>query len=372
MDLELTEEQQMIKDMARSIFDEHSPVDEVRKLEDDPKGFSDALWKQLAESGLLGLTIPAEYGGGGQTLFEAALVYEEVGRTLASVPHFVSAVVSAGALVEAGSDAQKSEWLPKIATGEAILTPAWLEPERGYGAVGVQLAATPEGDGFALSGEKQHVYFASAADRLLVLARTDGGIDLFLVDAKASGVSMRQILSQSGDAQYLVTFDNVKVAASDRVGAAGTGWDTFSKVLHDGIVLLSAQAVGGAQKALDITGEYMKVRTQFDKPLAAFQALAHYMADASTNIEGGRMIVHQAAWTRAKGRSIKRLAPMAKLFCCDTYTSVTRMCEQLWGGVGFTLEYDVQLYFRRAKQLELSWWDTPYLEELVAADVLDS
>ena len=371
MDLEFTEEQQMIKDMARSILDEHSSVDAVRTLEDDPKGFSDALWKQLGESGLLGLTIPAEHGGGGQSLLEAALVYEEIGRTLASLPHFVSAVVSGGILAEAGSDAQKSEWLPKIASGESIFTIAWLEPERGYGPVGVQLEAKADGEGFFLSGTKQHVYFGGAADEFLVLARTDAGVDIFLVDAKAEGVSMRQILSQSGDAQYRVTFENVKVAAADRIGAAGTGWDTLSTVMHDGIVLLASQAVGGAQRALDITGEYMKVRTQFDKPLAAFQSLAHYMADASTNIEGGRMIVLEAAWTRAQGRSIDRLAPMAKLFCCDTYTQVTRTCEQLWGGVGFTLEYDVQLYFRRAKQLELSWWDSPYLEELVAADVLD-
>lgn len=371
MDLEFSEEQQMIKDMAKSILDEHSSVDAVRKLEDDPKGYSDALWKQLGESGLLGLTIPAEHGGGGQSLFEAALVYEEIGRTLASTPHFVSAVMSAGILAEAGSDAQKSEWLPKIATGETVFTIAWLEPERGYGPIGVQLAAKADGDGFVLSGTKQHVSFGGTADKLVVLARTDAGIDLFVVDAKASGVSARQILSQSGDAQYRVSFENVKVGAADRIGAAGTGWDTFSTAMHDGIILLASQAVGGAQKALDITGEYMKVRTQFDKPLAAFQSLAHYMADASTNIEGGRMIVHEAAWTRANGRSIKRLAPMAKLFCCDTYTEVTRTCEQLWGGVGFTLEYDVQLYFRRAKQLELSWWDSPYLEELVAADVLD-
>ncbi len=372
MDLEFSEEQQMIKDMARSILDEHSSVDDVRKMEDDPKGFSDPLWKQLAESGLLGLTIPAEHGGGGQSLLEAALVYEEMGRTLASVPHFVSGVVSAGVLVQAGSDAQKAAWLPKIAGGQTIVTPAWLEPDRGYGPVGVQLSAKADGDDFVLSGLKQHVYFGSAADQLLVLARTDAGIDLFLVDAKAPGISMKQILSQSGDAQYRVTFDGVRVGGASRVGAAGTGWETFSTVLEDGIVLLSAQAVGGAQKALDITADYAKIRTQFDKPLAAFQALAHYMADASTHIEGGRMIVHEAAWTRAQGRSIKRLAPMAKLFCCETYTDVTRMCEQVWGGVGFTLEYDVQLYFRRAKQLELSWWDTPYLEELVAADVLDS
>lgn len=372
MDLEFSEEQQMIKDMARSILDEHSSVDAVRKLEDDPKGYSDALWKQLGESGLLGLTIPVEYGGGGQGLLEAALVYEEIGRTLASAPHFVSAVMSAGLFLEAGSDAQKSEWLPRIATGETIVSPAWLEPERGYGPVGVQLEAKADGDGFILSGVKLHVHYANSADRLVVLARTDAGIDLFLVDPKASGVSMRQVYSQSADAQYWVTLDGVRVYADDRIGAPGTGWDTFSKVLHDGIVLLSAQAVGGAQQALDITAEYARVRTQFDKPLAAFQSLAHYMADASTSIDGGRVLVHEAAWNRAQGRPISRLAPMAKLFCCDTYTAVTRMCEQVWGGVGFTLEYDVQLYFRRAKQLELSWWDGPYLEELVAADVLDS
>jgi len=219
---------------------------------------------------------------------------------------------------------------------------------------------------------KQHVYFASSADRFVVLARTESGVDLFGVDARATGVTMKQILSQASDSQYRVTFAGVRVAADDRIGAAGTGWDTFCDVMHDGIVLLSAQAVGGANKALEITADYCKIRTQFDKPLGAFQALAHYMADASTRIDGGRVLVHEAAWSRARGRSIRRLAPMAKLFCCETYSDVTRMCEQLWGGVGFTLEYDVQLYFRRSKQLQLSWWDTPYLEELVAADVLDS
>ena len=372
MDLDFSEEQQMIADMARGLFEEHSDVDAVRKLEDDPKGFSDDLWKQLGESGLLGLTISPDYGGGGQTLLEAALVYEELGRALASVPHFVSAVISAGVLEAAGSDEQKKEWLPKIASGAAILTPAWLEPDRGYGPVGVQLEAKADGDGFVLSGVKQHVSFASSADRLVVLARTDAGVDLFLVDPQAAGVSARQLLSHASDAQYRVTFDGVRVSAGDRIGAPGSGWDTFEKVMHDGIILLAAQAVGGADKALEITAEYCKVRTQFDKPLGAFQALAHYMADASTRIDGGRVLVHEAAWNRAHGNSVRRLAPMAKLFCCETYADVTRMCEQLWGGVGFTLEYDVQLYFRRSKQLQLSWWDGAYLEELVAADVLDS
>ena len=141
--------------------------------------------------------------------------------------------------------------------------------------------------------------------------------------------------------------------------------------MHDGIILLAAQAIGGADRCLMETVEFSKQRIQFDKPLGAFQALAHYMADASTRIDGGRVLVHEAAWNRAHGRSIARFAPMAKLFCCETYRETTRICAQIWGGVAFTIEYDQQMFFRRAKQLQLSWWDTPYLEELVAADVLD-
>ena len=141
--------------------------------------------------------------------------------------------------------------------------------------------------------------------------------------------------------------------------------------MHDGIILLAAQAIGGADRALEMTVEYAKERQQFDKPLGAFQAIAHYLADAATEVDGGRTLVYEAGWARSTGRPVQRLAPMAKLFACDTFRSVTAMAEQVFGGVGFTLEYDIQLYFRRAKQLQLSWWDTRYLEELIAADVLD-
>jgi alkylation response protein AidB-like acyl-CoA dehydrogenase len=141
--------------------------------------------------------------------------------------------------------------------------------------------------------------------------------------------------------------------------------------MHDGIILCGAQAMGGADRALELTVEYAKERKQFDKPLGAFQALAHYMADAATAISGGKVVVYEAAWARSQGRSVSRLAPMAKLFACQTYRDVTAMCQQVWGGVGFTIEYDIQLFFRRAKQLQISWWDGRYLEELVAASVLD-
>jgi alkylation response protein AidB-like acyl-CoA dehydrogenase len=168
-----------------------------------------------------------------------------------------------------------------------------------------------------------------------------------------------------------VTFDGVHVAAGDRIGAAGSGWATWHDTMLDGVILLAAQAVGGAQYALDITVQYAKDREQFDKPLGAFQAIAHYLADASTAVDGATVLVHEAAWARADGRPVDRLAPMAKLFACQTFRDATAMAQQVFGGVGFTLDYDIQLYFRRAKALQISWWDDRYLEDLIAATVLN-
>lgn len=371
MDLELSEEQEAIRDMARAIMTEHASVDVVREMEDDPKGYPDALWKQMAESGLVGILVPESHGGGGLTLLDAALVYEEIGRAMAPVPHFVSAVIGAGILLEAGDEAQRDEWLPRIANGDAIFTPAWLEPERGFGEEGVQATAVADGDEIVLSGTKLHVNYAGSADRLVVLARGDAGVDLHLVDPNAPGVTSTHYLSQSGEPHYKVDLDGVRVPASARIGAAGSGWRTFDAVMHRGIILLAAQAIGGAARCLEETVEYAKTRVQFGKPLGAFQALAHYMADASTEIDGGRVLVHEAAWNASRGRSIRRFAPMAKLFCCNTYQRTTKACAQIWGGVAFTIEYDTQMFFRRAKELQLSWWDTGTLEELVASDVLD-
>jgi alkylation response protein AidB-like acyl-CoA dehydrogenase len=175
----------------------------------------------------------------------------------------------------------------------------------------------------------------------------------------------------ASDSQCRVELDGVFVPGDAVVGAAGAGWSAWDKVMRDGIVLLAAQAVGGARYALDITVQYAKDRFQFDKPLGAFQSISHYLADAVTRVDGAETLVWEAAWARSTGRSTARLAPMAKLFACQTFRDVTAMAQQVFGGVGFTVEYDIQLYFRRAKQLQLSWWDPRYLEELVAVEVLD-
>ena len=187
MDLDFSEEQEMLRDMVRGVCAEYSSVDVVRKLEDDPTGYSADFWKQLAELDLLGLTLPENYGGSGQSMLEAAVVYEEFGRSLAPSPHFVSAILAAGAILRAGSDDQKNTWLPKIASGESVITPAWLEPRNGQGPRGIGLRAEVDGDHYVLSGSKLHVSFASSASRLLVLCRVGDDIDLLLVDPKAPG-----------------------------------------------------------------------------------------------------------------------------------------------------------------------------------------
>jgi alkylation response protein AidB-like acyl-CoA dehydrogenase len=373
MDLDFTPEQEMLREAVAGVCARHCGLDVVRQMEDDPVGYSDKFWEQLGELGLLGMTLPEEHGGSGMTMLDAVVVYTELGRALAPSPHFVSSVMSGGVLALAGSPEQQAEWLPRISAGEAIVTPAWLEPSGGFGRQGVQLPATADGDGWRLDGVKRHVAFATAADRLLVLARThEAHPSLFLVDPRATGVTLTQLKTISSDTQYRVDFDNVRVGADALVGAVGDAWSAWDAVMHDGIILLAAQAVGGAQYAHAIATQYAKDRFQFDKPLGAFQSIAHYLSDAITTVDGAETLVWEAGWARTDGRDVSTLAPMAKLFACQTFRDVTATAQQIFGGVGFTLEYDIQLYFRRAKQLQISWWNDRYLEELIAHQVLDA
>jgi alkylation response protein AidB-like acyl-CoA dehydrogenase len=377
LDLAFTDEQDMLREVVRGLLAEQAPLAVVRELEDDPVGYPADLWKQLGALDLLGLLLPEAHGGSGMSLLEGVVLYEELGRSLAPVPHFASCVASGTALAVGGTEAQRAEWLPRIASGEAVLTPAWLEPDGGFGPQGVQARATPaaDGAGFALTGVKRHVAFAAAATRLVVLARTGdgaGGIDLFLVDPRAAGVTLTQQHSVASDTQYRVDLDGVHVPAADRIGAAGSGWATWTAMRDHALIVLAAWAVGAADRAQEITVQYAKDREQFGKPIGAFQSIAHYLADRQAELDGARTLVHEAAWAASSGRSVARLAPMAKLFAARVLRQLTATSQQIYGGNGFTLEYDVQLYFRRAKALQVSWWSDRDLEELIAADVLDT
>src|SRR5258708_10988676 len=208
MDLDLSAEQEMLRDMVRGVCSSYANLETVRELEDSPTGYPAELWKQMAELDLIGLMVPVAYGGWEMSALEGAVVYSELGRALAPSPHFVSAVMGAGVLLRAGSDEQKQSWMARIASGEAIVTCVWLEPGNGFGARGVQARARAGGGDFVLDGTKCHVPFAAAATAMLVLARTghaDDDIDLFLVDPTATGVTLQQQLTLASDNQYEVT-----------------------------------------------------------------------------------------------------------------------------------------------------------------------
>src|ERR671917_186311 len=376
LDLAFTEEQEMLREVVRSLLVEHAPMTVVREMEDHPVGYPEGLWTQLGALDLLGLLLPEAHGGSGMGLLEGVVLYEELGRGLAPTPHFVSCVASGTALAVGGTEAQRAEWLPRVASGEAVLTPAWVEPDSGFGPRGVQARAGSDdgGETFTLTGVKRHVAFAAAATRLVVLARTgdgEGDIDLFLVDPHAAGVTLTQQFTVASDTQYRVDLDGVRVTAADRIGAAGSGWATWTAVREDALILLAAWAVGAAGAAQEMTVQYAKDREQFGKPIGAFQSLAHYLADGQAALDGARTLVHEAAWARSTGRSVTRLAPMAKLFACKVLRDVTATAQQIYGGHRFTPEYDVQLYFRPAQALHVSWSSDRDLEELIAADVLD-
>lgn len=374
MDLQLTEEQIIFRDMVRALCTTHCDTGVVRAMEKHPAGVDANLWQQMSETGLLGLYAPEQYGGLGMSLSDCAIIYQELGRALAPGPYFVSSVMAANALAKSGSEAQQSTWLPAISNGSAVITPAWLEPDNSFAAEGVQLEATLAGELYTLNGVKRHVEYARGST-LLVLVRTGSAptaIDLLLIESDTAGVELEQQHTMAYDTQYKVSFNQVQVPVANRLGEPQSGWDTWQACMLEGVVLLAAWAVGGAQRALEMTVEYSKIREQFDQPIGAFQSLAHYMADAAAVLAGAEVLVQETAWAHSAGKSIDRLSPMSKLAACNAFRDTMASCEQIFGGYGFTLEYDIQLYFRRAKQLQLNWWDSRHLEQLIAADVLDS
>jgi alkylation response protein AidB-like acyl-CoA dehydrogenase len=357
MDMDFTPEQELLRESVRRTCERHCGMDVVRKLENDPVGYPTALWAALGELGLLGLTVGEEHGGSGMTPLDAVIVYEEVGRALVPSPHFVSCVLAAGILERLGAD----ELLTAIASGDRIATVAWLEPDGGFTERGIN-ATVDEG---RLTGVKRHVPFPRAADRLLALARQGDDIVMAVVDPSSDGVALEQQLTVAGDTQYTVVFDAAPVEL-----VLPNAWAGWNQTMLDAAILLAAQAVGGAHAALDLAVDYAKTRQQFDKPLGAFQALAHYLADAATAVGGAQTLVWEAAWARTEGRDVSQLAPMAKLYAGRTFRDVTATAVQIFGGVGFTVDFDIQLYFRRAKSLQLNWWDDRHLEELIAGTVL--
>lgn len=372
MDLGLNEQQEMLKRTAREVLAQECPSTHVKEIEASPEGYSIPLWRKMAELGWLGFPFPEKYGGSGGNIFDLALICEELGFAAAPTP-FQNTVVQSGLLIlEAGSEAQKQQLLPRIARGEAIVTLALTEPSAGYRPQDVATRATASGDNYVLKGTKLFVHYAAVADYLICVARTKDssnpadGITLFLVDAKSPGITTTLLKTVALDRQCEVVLNNVSVPKANVLGQVDKGWAAVSKVLPQAIVAKCAEMVGGTQQAFDIAVDYVKTRVQFGRRTGTFQSVQHRIADMAAQAEAGRLGTYEAAWRVSEGLPSTLAVAEAKAVASDAYCFVTNNAHQLHGGIGFYVDADLQLYYRRAKVSEGDLGDATIHRELVA------
>jgi alkylation response protein AidB-like acyl-CoA dehydrogenase len=374
LDFGFSEEQEMLRQSARGVFEKESPSTAVRALLEDERGYDATLWKKMAELGWIGLVVPEEYGGSDLSYVDLVLLMEEMGRVLLPSP-FIPTVMVAEAVKRAGSENQKQTFLPKIAAGNLIATIAWLEPEGSWDAPSIRLAARREDAGFVLDGTKLFVNDAHIADYILVAARSGGegedGVTLFALDSRRSGITVAPLKTMDQTRKLSeMKFAGVRATIDEVVGTVGAGWPTLAAVLDRGKVMLAAEMMGGAQKVLDMTVEYAKLRVQFGRPIGSFQAVQHKCANMMIDVEGAKSAVYYAAWAVSNEVADAPLAAaVAKAAASDAFRRVSAEGIQLHGGIGFTWDHDLHLYFKRAKSSEFTFGDATYNRELVARGI---
>ncbi len=373
MNFELDEEQVMLKTSAREFLDKECPKKLVRAMMEDEKGYSPELWKKIADLGWLGLAFPEKYGGVGSSFLDLVVLLEECGRALLPGPFVPTVVLSGRPILAAGNEEQKQRFLSAIASGDVIMTFAFMEAGGGLEASDVAVTATPSGDGFVINGTKLFVPCAHVADHFLCVTRTGGkrddedGITLFLVDARAVGVTTEKLKTMTGEPICEVTFDNVRVPAKDMLGELDKGWPIVKRILVEAQVAESAWMTGGARWAMDASIDYSKMRIAFGRPIGSFQAIQHKLSNLAVQVEGATSITYYAAWTIMENdHDMALAASMAKAWCGETYKQAAFDGIQVHGGIGYTWDHDMHLYLKRAKAGEATYGDSDFHREKIA------
>jgi alkylation response protein AidB-like acyl-CoA dehydrogenase len=371
MDFAFSEEQEMLRGSARDFLAKECSPKVVRRLMEGDDTYDPALWKKVAGLGWTALGIPEQYGGVG-TFLDLIVVLEEAGRALLPGPFFATMGMAVPALIESGTEAQKKEVLGAIAAGDARATLAVTEPPGRWDAAGIAVTAKQAGGGWRLDGVKLFVPDAEHADYMVVVARTRGegedGISLFLVKGRPKGMSVSPLKTLDMTRRWAeVRFDGVELGADALMGPAGAAWPRLKRALEWATAALCAEMVGGAQKVLETSTEYAKTRQQFGKPIGIYQAVSHKLADMLVLSESSRSATYYAAWAvEADAPDRSMAASMAKAYVSDAYRKIAGDGIQVHGGIGFTWEHDMHLYFKRAKSSEVTLGDATYHRELVA------
>jgi len=371
MRFHFSEEQEELRRVVRRFLETTSPIAEVRRLMETPEGHEPAVWKQLSqELALPGVQIPEAYGGQGFGFVELGVVLEEMGRALYCGPYFASVVLAANAILNGASVAQKQALLPGIASGETIATLAIAEPGGGWDPDGIALEARRSGDAWTLHGEKSFVLDGAGAELLIVAARAPGsrgsdGLSLFSLRASSDGVSRRPLAVIDPTRKLArIGFAGARAELLGDAGAAGPG---LAKTLAQACVALASEMSGGAQRLLEMSVEYAKTRVQFGRAIGSFQAIKHKCADMLLALELARSSAYYAAEAASEADAeLAMAASLAKAQGSDAYLSIAAEAIQIHGGLGFTWEQDVHLYFKRAKSSEVFLGDPASHRELLA------
>ena len=368
------QEQEALRSTARSFLAEHSNPEAVRRAMQSELGYDPELWKRIgSELGWPSVIVPEAYDGMGLGYVELVALLEVMGEALLCAPFFSSVCLAVNALLVAGSEAQKSQHLPGIAAGQTRASLAYTEVGGGWDAGGIAALARRQGDEFILNGRKRYVLDGHCADLLIVAARREGsageeGISLFALPADSAGLSRRALATMDQTRRQAdIELRDVHVPASALLGEEGAGWTALQKTLDLAAVALSAEQVGGAQRCLDLSVEYAKERIQFGRPIGSFQAIKHKCADMMVKVESARSASYYAACAAAEDTAeLPLVSSLAKATASDTFFQCAAESIQIHGGVGFTWEYDLHLYFKRAKSSETFLGDAAYHRERVA------
>jgi alkylation response protein AidB-like acyl-CoA dehydrogenase len=355
----------------RRFLADKSPSAEVRRLMETDEGYDPKVWQQLAQQlGVTGLTVPEKFGGLGYGAVEQAIVLEEMGRALLCAPYLSTAVLAVQALLASGDAAAQEQFLPGIADGSTIATLAVPEDDGRWSTGALATRAAKSGDGWALDGTKSYVLDGHTAGLLLVAAATGAGPSLFAVQGGAAGLTRRPL--ETLDRTRKLARVELTSAEAVLVGTEGGAAATLTRALQVAAAALAAEQVGGAQRCLDMSVEYAKLRMQFGRPIGGFQAIKHMCADMLLEVESARSAAYYAAWAAAEDSDeLPLVSSLAKAYCSEAYFRTAADNIQIHGGIGFTWEHDAHLYYRRAKSSELMLGTPSEHREIAATYLID-
>ena len=352
MDVLLNEEEEMVKNAAREFLEGECPPSLAREMEVDDLGYPPDLWRQMAQLGWLGMSLPESLGGQGLPVTYLGIIIEEMGRAIAPVP-FHSTTVAALTIAADGTPEQQQSVIPKVCSGDSVLTWALTERDPRFLSETIQTQATEQGDNFVINGTKMFVDNFGASKKCLVVCRTsppsdsNQGLSLLLVNSSSSGITNIPLTTLAKDKQSQVIFENVSVPKANLIGQVDQGWPIAVAMIERATLLLCAQMVGATRKDAEMAIEYAKNRAAFGRPIGSFQSIQHLCADMTLWVDGAQMLTYEALWKMDEGLPFAVEISQAKSFCNDKCEAVVRSSQVIHGGIGFMMEFDLHLWFRR-------------------------